>query len=283
MRPTLRIGILLLMALLLVGPASAEIELYPLLLQDREEYFVESSTSIAWDGSSDGFLVSDILFWADPGTHVDFTLYHGGRFTSGSLDYTQDGVMGYKTFNLGAENFSYEEYLSVWSALGNRAQFKLNYGKDSESGITCLVFGDAPPFGEQISVEAPYLQYAPVNKLIIEASQPIDVLIYYGGDRVPSAEDTGWLDQLLSFVGALSAIIFGVISLFKILLIDRWLQILVTFESVAIGYSCYHARDFVGFIRNFTRANEKAITLVAQFVGWIMEFFFKLIQAIKPF
>ena len=288
MRPTLRIGVLLLLVALLVGSASAEIIQNPVpVAEAREEFYVEATEEVAFDVSSEGLAIADVFFFSvPPDSHIDFTLYHGGSSTTGSVDYARNGWGYNKTFTLGGETSSYEGWMPP---LG--AGFCVYYGKDANTSESYLSIGDMPPFGEdeRLWVAVPGLHYAAVHKVSVQASQPIDVRIHYGDRqaiqeclRVFAGGAYDWVAELKNLATSLGGLIYGVIVLFKLLLIDRWLQILVVFESVAIGHSCYNARDFIGFIRNFTRANEKAITLVAHVIAWIMEFFFKLLQSIKP-
>lgn len=291
MRVSLRFGILLLlMALVTVGPVSAKIQQNPILIPDIESVFIEDTTSTVFDASSEDQAIASVFFWGvDPDSRVDFTLRYGNISVPGSVDYARNGWGYTKTFTLGDRISSYD---GGWPVLGG--SFCVYYGKDHVAGKTYLSIGDAPPFGEdqRLWLEAPGVQYAPAHKIEVEASSPIKVEVRYG-DPLAIIENlrvygsnTDLMDfvgTLFDFVGTIWDLVYGVILLFKTLLIDRWLQVLVVFESVAIGHSCYHARDFIGFIRNFTRVNEKAIKLVAGIIAWIMEFFFKLIQAIKPF
>lgn len=291
MRLSLRFGILLLLAgLLLVGPASAEIQQNPIPIPDLDKFVEEDTNSLDFDVQAGGRAIATVFFWGvKPDTCVNFTLYYGDTALPGSVDYARNGWGYTKTFTLDNQVSSYD---GGWPALG--AGFCVYYGKDAATGKTYLSIGDAPPFGEdqRLWVETSGVQYAPVHRVEVEASHPIKVEIRHGDPqtimdsiRTYGSDSNGlddWVGTLLDFVGTIWDLVYGVILLFKTLLIDRWLQVLVVFESVAIGHSCYHARDFIGFIRNFTRVNEKAITLVAGIIAWIMEFFFKLIQAIKP-
>lgn len=287
----LYLGILiLLVGTVLVGPVSAKILQNPILIPDMENQLFEDSVRVEFDASLNDQAISKIFFYSvNPDSHVDFTLYHGNSSTAGSVDYRRNGWGYTKLFTLRERVSSYDGGFPV---LG--AGFCVFYGKDHEVGKTYLSIGDAPPFGEdqRLWVEVPGVQYAPVHKVQVESSHPINVQVYYGDPQAiqdclriygSSSVQTDWIGTLKEFVGTTWGLVTGVILLLKLLLFDRWLQILVVFESVAIGYSCYNARDFIGFIKKFTRINEKAITMVAHVIAWIADFFFKIIQAVKPF
>ncbi len=289
MRPTvLQFGVLLLIGVLLIAPVSAKIQQNPVLIPDLE--LIDDTTSMVFDASSEDQAIATVFFWGvDPDSHVDFILWYGNNSVSGSVDYARNGWGYTKTFSLGDRVSSYN---GSWPVLG--AGFCIYYGKDQELGKTYLSIGDAPPFGEdeRLWLETPGVQYAPVHMVEVESSSPIQVEVRYGDPRViienlrVYGSNTGWLDwvgTLIDFVTTIWDLIYGAIILLKTLLIDRWLQILVVFESVAIAYSCSRSRDFISFIKNFVRANETAISIVAKIIAWIMEFFYRLIQAIKIF
>ncbi len=287
----LYLGILiLLVGTVLVGPVSATIIQNPILIPDMEDELIEDTIRVEFDTSLNDQAISKIFFYSvKPDTRVDFVLYYANSSMAGSVDYRRNGWGYNKSFSLGDQVSSYD---GGFPALG--AAFCVFYGVDHEAGKTYLSIGDAPPFGEdrRLWVEAPGIMYAPVHKVGVEASHPINVQVYYGDPQAiqeclrvtgSSNVQTDWVGTLKEFVGTTWGLVTGVILLLKHLLFDRWLQILVVFESVAIGYSCYNARDFIGFIKKFTRINEKAITMVAHVIAWIADFFFKIIQAVKPF
>jgi len=288
------VAVLLLVALLLIPPSSALIEPNPGAISGYQEIEI-SGSSVDVDLSQVGsqYAVSNAyVYGVSPGTTVSLTISRPGESWTGSYRYLHSGV----TSNL---SVTLEGTTATWGALSPVAlgnSFCLRYATDTDANTAGLVLSNVPPFDQDQARYAylpiPYIDTLPITrihattdtgdeiKLVVrynEASAVGSSIVNYG-----TATQTNFLAQLLEVVGGFLTVILTLFTVFKFVFLDHFVAVLVLFESVTIAYAASQSRGFIPFIQKFWRYNEGLVTFLLKFMSYVLDFFYRIIQALKP-
>jgi hypothetical protein len=172
----------------------------------------------------------------------------------------------------------------------------LRYATNTDANTAGLVLSNVPPFDQDQARYAylpiPYIDTLPITrihattdtgdeiKLVVrynEASAVGSSIVNYG-----TATQTNFLAQLLEVVGGFLTVILTLFAVFKFVFLDHFVAVLVLFESVTIAYAASQSRGFIPFIQKFWRYNEGLVTFLLKFMSYVLDFFYRIIQALKP-
>jgi len=281
----LALGVLL--ALLTVPAAAAEVVPNPLLIDGNEEITIEG-TAVQIDTLQIGpnLVISDIfVYGVAPGTTVSITVGRPGETYTGSFQYVPDGVYSNMSLVLGDGVASWRQL----SPVKLNAAFCIRYATtNTSSGI---VLSDVPPFNQNnlAYCAVPGISSAPLTSVSVSADNDdqITVRVRYNaisavGSGVDSYGKSDYVGQITGFFLSISVIIFTLLAVFKFIFLDHFLAVIVLYESVLIGYTASNSRSLIQFTQKFVKANERLFTIILKFIAFVLDSLYKLIQAVKP-
>lgn len=288
------VAVLVVATLLLIPPSSALIEPNPGAISGNQEIEL-SGSSVDVDLSQVGsqYAVSNAyVYGVSPGTTVSLSISRPGGSWTGSYRYLHSGVTSNLSVTLDGATATWEALSPV--ALGN--SFCLRYATNTDANTAGLVLSNVPPFDQDQARYAylpiPYIDTLPITrihattdtgdeiKLVVRYNKASDVgssIVNYG-----TATQTNFLAQLLEVVGGFLTVILTLFAVFKFVFLDHFVAVLVLFESVTIAYAASQSRGFIPFIQKFWRYNEGLVTFLLKFMSYVLDFFYRIIQAIKP-
>ena len=288
------VAVLVMAALILIPPSSALIEPNPGAISGNQEIEL-SGSSVDVDLSQVGsqYAVSNAyVYGVSPGTTVSLSISRPGGSWTGSYRYLHSGVTSNLSVTLDGATATWEALSPV--ALGN--SFCLRYATNTDANTAGLVLSNVPPFDQDQARYAylpiPYIDTLPITrihattdtgdeiKLVVRYNKASDVgssIVNYG-----TATQTNFLAQLLEVVGGFLTVILTLFAVFKFVFLDHFVAVLVLFESVTIAYAASQSRGFIPFIQKFWRYNEGLVTFLLKFMSYVLDFFYRIIQAIKP-
>lgn len=288
------VAVLVMAALILIPPSSALIEPNPGAISGNQEIEL-SGSSVDVDLSQVGsqYAVSNAyVYGVSPGTTVSLSISRPGGSWTGSYRYLHSGVTSNLSVTLDGATATWEALSPV--ALGN--SFCLRYATNTDANTAGLVLSNVPPFDQDQARYAylpiPYIDTLPITrihattdtgdeiKLVVRYNKASDVgssIVNYG-----TATQTNFLAQLLEVVGGFLTVILTLFAVFKFVFLDHFVAVLILFESVTIAYAASQSRGFIPFIQKFWRYNEGLVTFLLKFMSYVLDFFYRIIQAIKP-
>lgn len=294
MKPKSLTLILILVCVLLVSPASAEIVPNPGIISGYQEITISGSalevdlTQIGSDKAISNIYVHGV----SPGATVNFAILGSGGSYSGSYSYQGDGINSNISLTLGNAAVSWEEL----SLIKMGASFCIRYATDSNTSSEGLVLSNVPPFDQDQDKYAylaiPHISSCPVTgiqlytstgdevELTVRYNDAADVVKYI--DTYSDAVTYDYLGQLIDFVVYAMGALTTLILIFKFIFLDHFGAVVILYESVLIGYAASQSNGLIPFVRKFVRYNESFFTIVQKFITFVLDFFYKLIQAIKP-
>lgn len=297
------IYVALLLVGLLVAPAAAA-TLTPLgvALTGTEQIRVEGpDLSVDVAEIAPGNAVTQIsVYGIRPDRTAQIMLYQGNRLTcSGTASYVDAGYCGSHaniSLALGGSSVSWEEL----APLGHKSAVMIRYGMSATDAgdliSTGILLSDTPPFGQSQDQyayqEITGIVQSPITRVEVVSSDGEDLRLYVlhaPADELATAlngrSDPGQKD----FVGKISSFVFSVldiimtgIAVFKFVFVDHFFAVIVLYESIALAYAASQSRGIIPFFQKFARYNRGLIYFLMKAIGFVMEFFYRIIQALKP-
>lgn len=287
-----RVAPLVILLAIVVSPASAEITLI--------NGGVLGSQTIEISGSALDVDVAEIgpygiidayIYEVSPGTTVMVTLSRpNGDTWTGSYGHRISGVTGNVSYSLGSSVTS-REYLAIIPA---DCMFWVGYAADSVSETSGIALIDLPSHSSDACyVQVPYIDSLPITKIHLSTDNgdEIRIVAHYAKTSAVSEhvnQDlnqkswTEYLSQLLEIATGFLTAILVLFAVFKFVFLDHFVAVLVLFESVTIAYAASQSRGFIPFIQKFWRYNEGLVTFLLKFMSYVLDFFYRIIQALKP-
>lgn len=279
---------LLLLLSILAYPASADITL--------NSAGVAGSQTLEMSGSNLDVDVSEIglgygiveiyIHEVSPGTNVSFTLSRSnGETWSGSYQHTISGITGNVTRHFGDLSAS-QEYVAVIPVDNS---FWIGYASDLDAnteGIALADVGSHP--SDALYLPILYIDSLPITRIQLstDTGDEIRIFAHYASASAISQHindgSTPWLDQLLEATDGFLVIVLTLFAAFKFVFLDHFLAIIVLFESITLAYAASQSNGFIPFVQKFWRYNEAFIFFILKFMSYIVNFFYRIIQAIKP-
>lgn len=286
--------IVLLALVLLAIPAAAEIVPNPGAVSGYQEIQI-SGSALDVDLSEVGpsyALANAYINGVSAGSTVNVTISRPGGSWSGSYRYLHSGVTANISLVLGSASSSWEYLAPV--PTGN--SFCLRYATDPDEETTGIVLSNVPPFDQDPAkyayVPIQYLDSLPITRIQASTNtgDEITLKVRYAEAAAVSqsvqsygqATQTDFLSQLLEAVSGFLAVIVILFAAFKFVFLDHFLAIIVLFESITLAYAASQSNGFIPFVQKFWRYNEAFIFFILKFMSYIVNFFYRIIQAIKP-
>ena len=273
---------------ILVSPASAGISLNTAGVVGSQTIEMSGSNldvDLSEIGSGYGIL-EIYVHEVSPGTTVSFTLSRSnGETWSGSYQHTVSGITGNVTRHFG-DLFASQEYVAIIPVDNS---FWIGYASDSDAdteGIALADVGSDP--SDALYIPISYINSLPITRIQLSTDTGDDIRIFahYASVSAVSGHisegSSSWLDQLLEAVGGFLIVIMVLFAAFKFIFLDHFVAVVVLFESVLISYAAANSSGLIPFTQKFVRYNERFFTIILKFIMFIMDFFYKIIQAIKP-
>lgn len=254
-----------------------------------------SGSSLAVDVTqidSDAAISNIYVYGVAPGTTVNFSVSRAGGSYSGSYLYQDAGVNANLSLSLGDSSASWEQL----SIIKLNAAFCIRYATNSTAASEGIVLSDVPPFnqeqGKYAYLKIPYISNYPITriqlstdtgdevKLVVRYNEAADVAEYV--DKYSDAVNVDYLGQLIDFVTSVIGTLAALILIFKFIFLDHFAAVVILYESVMLGYAASQSNGLIPFTQKFVRYNVGFFTILMKFIAFVLDFFYKLIQAIKP-
>jgi len=281
-------ALLLILLSILASPAAADITLNSAGVvgsQTLEMLGSNLDADVSEIGSGYG-IVEIYIHEVSPGTNVSFTLSRSNGDTwSGSYQYTISGVTGNVTRNFGDLSAS-QEFISI-IPIDN--SFWIGYASDSDAnsrGIALADVGSDP--SDALYIPISYIDSLPITRIQLstDTGDEIRIFAHYASASAISQHinegSTPWLDQLLEAADGFLVVVLTLFAAFKFVFLDHFLAIIVLFESITLAYAASQSNGFIPFVQKFWRYNEAFVFFILKFMSYVMNFFYRIIQAIKP-
>jgi hypothetical protein len=293
--------ILLVLALLIAPGAAATLTPLGIAISDTSVRIEGSDLSVDLAEIAPGTGATSIgVYGIRPGRTAQIRLYQGDHLAcTGSASYEDAGLWGSHaniSLALGGSSVSWEELAPI----GHQSAVMLRYGMsatdDGAIRSTGLLLSDIPPFGQSQDQYA-YQEVAgiissPVTRIEVISSDggELRLLAYYApAEELATAligrsnpENKDFIGKLSSFVFSVLDIIMTGIGVFKFIFIDHFFAVIVLYESIALAYAASQSRSIIPFFQKFTAYNKGLIYFLMRVVQFVMDFFYKIIQALKP-
>jgi hypothetical protein len=243
--------------------------------------------------------ISEITFSGiRPGTYnLIFTQSNGNAHT-GQMVYDTSGLLGTSgNWSLSLDGYSYS-----WTGINVEPLGKMyiaTYAQDidtGEKGIILLdgwvgntIVGTVTGNYNCVFSPVPSITAYPITDVQVIGSDTFTATISYGDYETVMEEISNddltiweWIGTLFDFVGNTSGFLFAMIATFKFIFVDHFFSILLFYECILAAYSMSHSRDIFTFGRKFFRSNVAFFTGIFGFIQFIVNFFHKLIDTLKP-
>lgn len=284
------LGLTLGLLILLVAPAGAtNVTPYDYNLVGETRHDIGSVSQFEFDATEEGRVVSRISVSASPhDTPISFSLVRGSESYSGSILYRSELLHYFVTETLGTDSYSYDQY----AVLHIEKTFFIRYGKNSDTELTGLIVDtwelfSLPPQGAFAYVRD--IERSPIERVSLSSDHDFSVTLwtipadeFYSQHTSRPASVTELVSVLWGFITNVGSILILALYIFKLIIVDYFISLLVLVELLILGYAVGSARRPRDFVRTVTYYNEKYLGYLAGFIRWIVDLLYRLVQALKP-
>ena len=298
MRSPLPLIALLLLAALLVAPASAE--LIGHLPDSAHIAYADTTRHIdlnAYDPGQE--VIADVIFVVSPGTTVDFTLYAYDQIISGEINRTLTGPKSeIITYRLGENQTGPYEASSLFGLLDlGPHTYTLRYGADSDGALRLWLQNHNKGIGwRNPAVDIPDVAY----RITATSSKDVELTISTApSDDMHAAISGIWdlgesgiiqaakgIRELGELIWLVMGGVFLVVSLgwycFQKIFVENFLLFAGLFEVVGMAYAANKSRDIFQFLKKVVEYNAAAIKAMFWFIHQIVTIIDRVVDALKP-
>lgn len=220
-----------------------------------------------------------------PGTTVSFSVSRAnGDIWSGSYTHVSSWLVGTVTRHFG--NLSVEqEYLA---AIPVDNSFWIGYASDSTNNTMGIALADVGSVSsDALYIPVSYIDSLPLNRIQLSTDTG-EVRVFLRYASISEVSDhidqgvTSWSGQLISAAGGVLSVVLTIFAVFKFVFLDHFVALVVLYESIVIAYTASHSDGLITFFQKFVRYNERLLMIVVIIINFILDFFYRLVQAIKP-
>lgn len=300
-----KLPLVLLVLVLLVAPAAATITPIGAQLPDAQFVTADGSTVIfdLADLAPGHAMTTLTIRGIHVGESAQISLYQGDRLAcTGIASYQAAGLCGMTHGNislaLGNSLVSWEELApgGSWRSLILVIRYAMDRSESGDLVSTGLLLSNHPPGGQSQDQYA----YQAVAGILNSPITRVEVVSSDGTELTVTINhsDAGLLKPALTehseakpenFIGKLSSFVFSVLNIimvgivvFKFVFIDHFFEVVVFYESIALAYAASQSRSLIVFFQKFAHYNERLIYFLMRVVQFVVDFFYKIIQSLKP-
>ncbi|WP_456478193.1 hypothetical protein [Geoglobus ahangari] len=245
-----------------------------------------------------GYVIYKIELFLDNGESVSGILYFGTNAAPFKIEYTRPNPF---TSTIYLEIDGVNASKDVFDPLGTEKQFLITYSINESNAtrlsIICVsdecTFG---PFKPGVGKIYDTLVLTPIYKVTFASNSPVNAkigLLPYKGyiegwketQKIATGNYSSEFDfsNLLDFASGAYVIVSGFIWYFRLIFIDNGLLTFALFEAFVLAWSAGTSRNIWSFYRKFIRVHVALFEFLMNIIRTVVEIFYMVIQAIKPF
>ena len=241
-----------------------------------------------------GKAIVEIIHILDAGETVTGSLTYGTNELTYKINYTRPNLYTSRIYlELGNQNTTIEKF--DW--LGLSKKIVITYSmNDNGTKYISMYYDSGELFKPGIAVPVEYPELSPIYRVLMVSNSPVNVEI---GLLSYSAYSEGWtqtekiatgnyssdfsISNLLDFASGAYVIVSGFIWYFRLIFIDNGLLTFALFEAFVLAWSAGTSRNIWSFYRKFIRVHVALFEFLMNIIRTVIEIFYMVIQAIKPF
>jgi len=235
-----------------------------------------------------------IEFTVNPDINITGFVYVGSREIPYQIKYHKTGWFSSQIV------LDLDGVVKIWNIsndyLGSAKTIVVSYAINATGyGMLGLYYDDnifKPGTGTYIENGA----YNPMTKITMISDKEVNVkigttdylsfaegYIEFQNIQTGNYTDTFTIWNLLEFAQGSFVIVSGVVYYFKLIFIDNGLLTFALFEAFALAWSAGTSRNIWSFYRKFIRVHVALFEFLLNVIRTVIEIFYMIIQAIKPF
>ena len=280
--------ILIILILIMVIPASAS------LFEPETFVPVTNVENLVYNPPS-GKIITDVYFYINNGDNITGAIYYGNEQVDYQIKYSRPNFYTTEIYlKLGERNATLTDY----DILGLEKTVLLTYATNETTKSLALIYEKGEIFKPSIIYPVEYLEMKPIRSISINSVNPIKLKIgllsyqtYVEGWETTeqiahgnqTTSDIFTLDNLLNFVEGSYTLISGFIFYFNLIFIDNGILTFALFESIVLAWSVGTSRSIFTFYRKYIRTHVALFEFLMGIIRTVVDIFYKVIQALKPF